>query len=136
MQKFVVLPLALGVMLLCCLLPSVAADDQNPSLSIEKIVICRGVEKRMPLGIGNVFASDAGKLFCFTKVVGADHDTQITHRWFLNGDLKSSVDLPVKSGGWRTWSAKQIDPPDVGDWMVEVVAEDGAVLATIIFFVQ
>jgi hypothetical protein len=60
----------------------------------------------------------------------------VTHNWYLNGELKSSVDLPVKSGSWRTWSFKRIEPADVGDGMVEVVSAEGVVLTTIIFFIQ
>lgn len=139
MQKNVLLSLTLVVLTLCFFYSIASADEPNPSdtsLRVEKVAICRGVEQRTPLGIGNVFTSDAGKLFCFTKVVGARSDTLVIHRWFLNGDLRSSVELPVKSSRWRTWSTKRIDTSDVGDWMVEIVAEDGVVLATIIFFIQ
>ncbi|MCG6911131.1 MAG: DUF2914 domain-containing protein [Deltaproteobacteria bacterium] len=112
------------------------ANDNPSSLQVENAVICRVVENRVPLGTGNVFTSDAGKLYCFTKIVGAVNDTVVTHRWFLNGDLKSSVNLPVKSKSWRTWSSKRIDAGDAGDWMVEVVSADGVVLSSIIFLVQ
>lgn len=111
-------------------------DSAESTLKIEKAVVCRGVSQRVPRGIGNVFTSDTGALFCFTKITGAAHNTMITHRWSLNGDLKSSVDLPVESSSWRTWSTKKIGSADIGDWMVEIVSEDGIVLTTIIFFVQ
>lgn len=117
----------------------VAADSHNASantLKAVKAVVCKAVDKRVPLGIGNVFASDAGKIYCFTKIVGAERDTIVSHKWYLNGELKSSVDLPVKSSSWRTWSFKRIGSADVGDGMVEVVSEDGEILTTIIFFIQ
>lgn len=140
MSRTVCLPLALIALALAFInLPCAFADDADSagaSLRVEKAVICRGVENRTPLGTGNVFASDAGTLFCFTKVVGATSETMIIHRWFLNGDLKSSVNLPVKSRSWRTWSSKRIDAADAGDWMVEVVSGDGDVLATILFLIQ
>ena len=120
-------------------LPCAFADDADPagaSLRVEKAVVCRGVENRTPVGIGNVFGSDAGNLYCFTKVTGAVGDTMIIHRWFMNGDLKSSVNLPVRSTSWRTWSSKRIDAGDAGDWMVEVVSGDGEVLATLLFLIQ
>lgn len=111
-------------------------DGSASSLKVEKAVMCKGVDQRVPLGIGNVFAGDAGKIYCFTKITGAARDTVVTHKWFLNGDLKSSVDLPVESNSWRTWSFKLIGPADVGDGMVEVVTKEGIVLTTIIFFIQ
>jgi hypothetical protein len=124
---------------LCLSVSPVAADSHDgaaSSLKIEKAVMCKGVDQRVPLGTGNVFASDAGMLFCFTKITGAAQDTVVTHKWFLNGDLKSSVDLPIESSSWRTWSTKRIGPADIGDWMVEVVSAEGVVLTTIIFFIQ
>jgi len=138
MQKkgflFIMILLALSL----CVSPAAADshDGSANSLKAEKAVMCKGVDQRVPLGTGNVFASDAGKIYCFTKITGAAQDTMVTHKWFLNGELKSSVDLPVKSSSWRTWSFKQIDPTDIGDGMVEVVSEDGVVLTTIIFFIQ
>jgi len=121
------------------LIRPVSADDRanaDSTLRVEKVVICKGVDQRTPLGISNVFSVDAKKLFCFTKIVGATDKTVITHRWLLNGELKSTIKLPVESGNWRTWSTKQIDSSDAGDWMVEIVAENGEGLASIIFFVQ
>ena len=115
------------------------ADNHNKtagSLKLEKAVLCKAVDQRVPLGIGNVFAGDAGKIYCFTRITGAAQETVVTHKWFLNGELKSSVDLPVESSDWRTWSTKKIDPSDVGDGMVEVVSSEGVVLTTIIFFIQ
>ena len=58
------------------------------------------------------------------------------HKWFLNGELKSSVRLPVRSASWRTWSSKEIKPKDTGDWVVDVVTSDGVSIESVIFFVQ
>jgi len=138
MQKNVLLPIMM-MFALCLSASRVAADNHDSfasSLKVERAVMCKGVDQRVPLGTGNVFASDAGMLFCFTKITGAAQDTVITHKWYQNGDLKSSVDLPIESSNWRTWSAKQVGPNDVGDWMVEIVSAEGVVLTTIIFFIQ
>ena len=138
MQKKVLLPImilfALGISV--SLLFADSHDGSASSLRVEKVVICKAVDQRVPLGTGNVFASDTGNIFCFTKITGAAQDTVVTHKWYLNGDLKSSVELPVESNSWRTWSTKQISPADVGDGMVEVVSAEGSVLTTIIFFIQ
>ena len=138
MQKYVLLAISILAVLSLSLVPAAADshDGTASSLKVEKAVMCKGVDQRTPLGIGNVFASDAGTIYCFSKITGAAQDTVVTHKWYLNGDLKSSVDLPVKSSSWRTWSLKRIDSADVGDGMVEVVSEEGVVLTTIIFFIQ
>jgi hypothetical protein len=128
----------IGMAFIATLFPQTLLAQDNPSMSIklEKAVICRGVENRMPIGAGSVFPAGIGHLYCFTKVVGADRETEIAHHWYLNGKLVSSVVLPVKSASWRTWSSKKIDTNDSGDWMVEVLTEDGQAIESILFFVQ
>jgi hypothetical protein len=113
-----------------------AGDAAANPLSLEVFTICRDVVNRTPVGSGSVYAVSAGKLYCFTKVVGAQTDTKIIHNWFMNGKLKASVTLPVKSASWRTWSAKEIKPQDAGDWMVEVLNEAGEPIESILFFIK
>ena len=108
---------------------------ENP-LSLEVFTICKNVVDRTPVGMDSMFSTNVGKLYCFTKVVGARTDTQITHNWFMNGKLKASITLPVQSAAWRTWSQKTIRPEDAGDWMVEVLNEAGEPIEAILFFVQ
>jgi hypothetical protein len=110
-----------------------AASDR---LELEVFAICRNVVNRTPVGTGSTFPASVGRLYCFTKVVGAQEHTSITHNWFMNGKLKASITLPVKSASWRTWSLKEIKPTDVADWMVEVLDENGDPIESILFFVQ
>ncbi len=122
--------MALGVASFCC-----AADDASV-LRIEKAVICRDVVDRTPVGSGDVMSGDVKKIYCFTKVLGAEGETEVTHNWYYKGSLRSSVVLPVRSSAWRTWSYKTISPEMTGQWMVEILSEDGTPLDSIIFFVQ
>jgi hypothetical protein len=114
---------------------SVTAPSAS-SLELEVFTICRDVVDRTPLGLGSVFTVSAGKLYCFTKVTGAQENTKITHNWFRNGKLKASITLPVKSASWRTWSEKKITPGDNGDWMVEVLSETGKPIESLLFFIE
>ena len=113
-----------------------AQDTSGTELQLEETAICRDVVDRAPIGRGSVFHTDTERLYCFTKVVGAKTDTTIIHHWYLNGKLKTSVTLPVKSASWRTWSSKKITPNDAGDWMVEVLTADGNAIESILFLVQ
>lgn len=117
-----------------------AADDMDDltsdTIRIEDAVVCQDVVDRQPIGSGDVIPKDISKLYCFTRVVGALKDTIVIHNWYYQGSLKSSTQLPVRSPNWRTWSSKVLDPGMVGQWMVEVLSEDGAPLESIIFFVQ
>lgn len=113
-----------------------AQDMPIKKIQLEDAAICRNVVDRAPIGSGSVFHTSIGRLYCFTKVVGAKTDTSILHHWYLNGKLKSSVTLPVNSAAWRTWSSKDIMPGESGDWMVEVLTADGDALESILFLVQ
>ena len=113
-----------------------AQENADSSIQLDRAVICRSIEDRAPIASGSVFSDSVGQLYCFTKVVGATTDTTIIHHWYLNGKLKASVTLPVRSASWRTWSSKKITPGETGDWMVEVVTEDGNALESILFLVQ
>lgn len=129
---------AFMIMLMCCSASVAIAETVTSAgvLKLEEIVICRNVTDRTPIGRGSVFSVNVKQLCCFTKVVGASADTEIVHKWFLNGVLKSSVTLPVRSTSWRTWSSKEITPKDAGDWVVDVMTSDGVSIESVIFFVK
>lgn len=113
-----------------------AQDASNAEIKLQEAAICRNIENRVPIGRGSVFHTSIGRLYCFTKVVGVKTETSITHHWYLNGMLKASVTLPVKSASWRTWSSKDILPNESGDWLVEILTADGDPLESILFLVQ
>ena len=113
-----------------------AQDASDMGIQLDEAAICRNIVNRAPIGIGSVFHTSIGRLYCFTKVVGAKTDTTIIHHWYLNGKLKASVTLPVNSAAWRTWSLKDINPNESGDWMVEVLTADGNAMESILFLVQ
>jgi len=113
-----------------------AQDESMTGIQLEEAAICRNIENRVPIGKGSVFHASIGRLYCFTKVVGAQTDTTIIHHWYLNGKLNASVTLPVQSAAWRTWSSKDIKPSESGDWMVEVLTAEGDALESILFLVQ
>lgn len=116
--------------------PQAAQPAEQPAIQIEDAVVCRDVVDRAPVGIGDVIAKESEKVYCFTRVVGAQGETQITHNWYYKGALKASVVLNVRSSNWRTWSSKTMNPDWVGEWMVEILSQDGTPLESIIFFVQ
>jgi hypothetical protein len=46
------------------------------------------------------------------------------------------VPLTVRSGDWRTWSTKNVQPDWTGDWRLVIVSEDGSVLGSVKFAVN
>lgn len=116
--------------------PMAVSGDEAPRVRIAASAICHDVVDRMPVASGEVFAREVSQLFCWTRVMGAEGDTFVIHNWYHKGTLKSTVQLPVRSPNWRTWSAKDMDPELTGEWMVEILSADGMPLESIIFFVK
>jgi hypothetical protein len=112
------------------------AQEVAPSVNVQDAAICQQVVDRTPMGTGDVFSPDVPELYCFTRIVGAQVDTEVTHNWYYKGNLMASVVLPVGSASWRTWSKKQMSPDMVGEWMVEILSAEGVPLESIIFFLQ
>jgi hypothetical protein len=112
------------------------AQDAMATVSVKDAAICQQVVDRTPVGTGDVFPPDVPELYCFTRIVGAQKDTEVTHNWYYKGNLMASVVLPVGSASWRTWSKKSISPDMAGEWMVEILSEEGVPLESIIFFLQ
>ena len=106
------------------------------SLQVQDVAIGTGVQERVPMGISSYFDSSVGKLYAFTRVVGAEGDTRVYHKWYHGNDLVADVPLMVRSGDWRTWSTKNVQPHWTGDWRLVVVSEDGSILETIKFAVN
>jgi hypothetical protein len=126
--------------------PATEAQGQAPAaepsaqaasvIQIEDAVVCQDVVDRKPVGAGDLFARETAKVYCFCRVVGAQAGSQITHNWYFNGALKASVKLYVGSTNFRSWSSKTLPPGATGEWMVEILSDDGKPLENISFAVQ
>jgi hypothetical protein len=106
------------------------------SLQVEDVAIGTGVYNRAPMGISSSFDSSVGKLYAFTRIVGAEGDTRVYHKWYHGDVLVADVPLTVRSGDWRTWSTKNVQPDWTGDWRLVIVSENGSILETIKFAVN
>ena len=110
-------------------------NEAQPAVQLAEAMVCQDVVDRAPVGSGDVFAKEVPKVYCFTRVVGAE-GTQLTHNWYYKGGLKASVKLNVRSSNYRTWSSKTMMPEWAGEWMVEILSADGKPLESIIFFLK
>jgi hypothetical protein len=106
------------------------------TLEVRDVAISTGVQGRVPTGISSYFDASVGKLYAFTRIVGAEGDTRIYHKWYHGDVLVADVPLSVRSDDWRTWSSKNVQPDWTGDWRVVVVSEDGSVLGSVKFAVN
>ena len=113
-------------------IPFVHAAD----LRVADGTITSAIENQLPVDRIETYRADFGKLYCFTRIIGASGDTEITHVWYFQDDELARVTLPVKSADWRTYSSKRFLPQWVGEWKVVVLDGDQNEIAAIPFLLE
>ncbi len=104
-----------------------AMAAEEPELVLEDIAICAAVENKQPVDAGTVFTDDLDKIYCFTRIGGAQDTTSVNHVWYFGDKEIVKVNLAVRSVSWRTWSSKTVNM-GLGKGHVEIVSEDGDIL--------
>ncbi len=125
--------LSIPVLMMLVVSPVIAADEvETSTLSVVQIVVAAGFdrESRMPTDVGESFPAGTERLWCYTRITGADAPLDLVHAWYHEGETRARVVLPVRSSDWRTWSSKRLLPSWTGRWEVKVLDPDGLVLAT------
>lgn len=110
-----------------------AQTMQGSEPTIDTAVICESVADRQPVNEGTSFSADVGRLYCFTKIVGAETPVQVFHVWYYGDVERARVALNVKGSSWRTYSSKIIQAHEIGAWKVDILGPDGTVLQTVSF---
>ncbi len=105
-------------------------------LKVADGTITTAIENQMPVDRIESYPADFGKLYCFTRIVGAQGDTEITHVWYYRGDEMARVTLAVRSADWRTYSSKRFLPQWAGEWKVVVLDDEQQELATFPFVLE
>ena len=122
------------IWLMCAslLIPAVGAT-QTDKLDVEAAAICEGVQDREAVNVGTRFANSTARLYCFTKIVGAESPTEVVHVWSYGDVERARVSLAVNASSWRTYSSKAIQAHEIGTWRVDVLDTSGKLLETINF---
>jgi hypothetical protein len=107
-------------------------DTEQSQLTAET-AFGTGVTERMPVGEAESFPADVGKVYFWTKVMGAESPTTVNHVWYYQGKEMASVSLSVRDKSWRTWSYKTILPKWTGKWTVVVTDAMGKEVSTSTF---
>jgi len=102
-------------------------------VEVAEAVICRDVVDREAIDVGDSFEVSVGKLYCFTKIVGAQEPIEIAHVWYYGDVERARINLSVEAASWRTWSSKVIQTHEIGDWHVDVLGPGGELLKTLQF---
>ena len=91
-----------------------------------------GLEEKEPIDeIPNVLAMDSDgliRIYLFTEIQGMKGQLHF-HDWYLEDERVARVEISPSVDPMRASSAKYIDRQMVGDWRVEVVTEEGELLA-------
>ena len=115
----------------CCAFFAVAAD-----LVVAEARITTAIVDQKPVDQVTSYPADFGKLYCFSRVVGASGNTKVTHVWYFQGHEMARVSLPIGSSNWRTYSSKRFLPQWVGQWQVKVFDAEGNELAKVPFVLK
>lgn len=86
------------------------------------------VEDREPVDQISFVENDVRSIIFFSDLRRLEGRT-VTHRW-LHGDVvRAEVDFQVRGPRWRVWSSKELMEDWLGDWTVEIVTDEGEVIA-------
>ena len=56
------------------------AQDE-PGLHVDRVVTALSVESREPVGEGSSFPANVGRVFLFSRIVGAQQEREVYHVW-------------------------------------------------------
>ena len=110
-----------------------AAAAAAADLQVEDAVVCTNVVDREPVDSAVSFPASVGRLYAFTRIVGASDPSQVVHVWYFGEMERARVTLGVNGSNWRTYSSKVIQEHEIGAWRVEVLDADGNNLDSIQF---
>ena len=99
-----------------------------------EVTVGTAVANRELTGGAESFPKGAAKLYCLSKITGAD-SSEVEHVWYKGDAEQGRVKLKVGGSPWRTYSSKTLGEDASGDWRCEVV-QDGKVLQSVKFKVE
>lgn len=102
-----------------------SAISAEPTVS--RAQFTTAVLDREPADDLSAISLDAERVFFFTELRHMD-GTTVTHRWSLNGTVMAEVSFNVRASRWRVHSSKTLLPEWRGDWVVDVIDENGVVV--------
>lgn len=126
----------LATLFVLALANTVTAQEEMPAaLDVAESAITTQLADRQPVDNVTALPADVSRVYCWTRVVGAQSDVEVVHVWYRDDVEMARVPLTVRSSNWRTWSSKNIEPSWTGQWRVDVEAPDGTVLESMSFSV-
>ncbi len=104
--------------------PAVAAEG-----TISRAQFTSAVLDREPVDEVTNIDSRTGSVFFFTEFRNYE-GTTASHRWIYNDEVRFELSFKIRGSRWRVYSQKTLPAEWLGNWKVEIVAEDGSILGT------
>ena len=97
---------------------------------VSRAVFTIGIVNREPaIMVDSIDSSSYTSISFFTELNDLSGHT-ITHQWTHNDKVMFEKTFEVKSARWRVWTSKTLIPSWTGSWTVNVLDDDGTVLAS------
>ncbi|MBI5234607.1 MAG: DUF2914 domain-containing protein [Deltaproteobacteria bacterium] len=120
---------------ICLILGPAGSTFSENVLSVEVVVVARDIKDLTPVGVAEGFPADVGRVYCYSKIVGAQTDDVITHVWLYNERVVANIPLEIKADVYRTYSYKTIPSEWKGVWRVEI-RKGETILKTVGFTIE
>lgn len=117
--------LAIGWLLLQA--PPLSAEEPlipDPQWQVARAQFTSAIRDREPVDQLVVASPLISEVYFFTDLRHLEGRT-VTHRWEYEGRVVSQVPFKVGGPRWRVNSKKEIEPDQVGEWVVTVIDESG-----------
>jgi hypothetical protein len=116
---------------------SLAAYGQSQAgdLRITEMAVTTKIVKGNPIdSVRRISSTSVKALYCFTRISAPeDTDTTIKQIWYLNNEVVGEYELPVRGAHWRTYSRKEVEKGESGEWRCEARDSDGKLIKSVSF---
>jgi len=111
--------------------------NENITLVVEDIKICKRIYKRTPIGSDIIFTSNVDSLYCYTRIKNPGPKREVKHIWFYDNQMMTQVRYNVrKSNIYRSWTKKTILPNQIGNWRVDIQDNNGTIIGSKTFEIK
>jgi hypothetical protein len=110
-------------------------QSEAGDLKITEMAVTTKIVRGNPIdSVRRISSTSVKALYCFTRISApADTDTTIKQIWYLDDEVVGEYELPVKGAHWRTYSRKEVEKGESGEWRCEARDSDGKLLKTVNF---
>ena len=111
--------------------------NENTTLVVKDIMICKSIYKRTPVGSDIVFTSNIDSLYCYTRIQNPGRKREVKHIWYYKNQMMTQVRYNVrKSNIYRSWTKKTILPNQIGNWRVDIQDNNGTIIGSKTFEIK